>query len=94
MSITLDNEGDSMSESAKAGVAVMDHKPRRIADISDMPAISDTDDWHELLGWSPTYVARLCKAGKIPAVKVGRSWRVNTKEALRSMGLLHDETAE
>lgn len=83
-----------MSESVKADVAVMDHEPRRITSIETMPGISDTDDWHELLGWSATYVARLCKKGTIPAVKVGRSWRINTREALRAMGLLHDEPAE
>lgn len=59
--------------------------------VMGMPPISDTSDWGEAMGWTPVYVARLCREGKIPATKVGRSWRINTAEALRSMGLLHDQ---
>lgn len=55
--------------------------------------LDDSDSFAEIVGYSRTYVARLCKQGIIPAAKVGRSWRINRYEALRAMGLLHDEPA-
>lgn len=66
-------------------------------DTANMPPIvlDDTATFGALVGYGPTYTARLCKEGKIPAARVGRSWRINRYEALRTMGLLHDQpTAE
>lgn len=64
-------------------------------DADSLPLISDTAYFGKLLGWGPTYVARLCQQGKIPtATKVGKSWRINVREALRGMGLLHDQPAK
>lgn len=57
-----------------------------------MPPIilDDTKTFGELAHIGPTYVARLCKSGKIPAAKIGKSWRINRYEALQTMGLLND----
>jgi excisionase family DNA binding protein len=56
----------------------------------NLPGISTTEDFSRALGYTTIYIARLCKQGKIPAAKVGKQWRINTAEALRAMGLMHD----
>lgn len=84
-----------MNDATKTPVAFADTRqggtqPPAI-DVDALPLLSDTAYFGQLLGWGPTYTARLCKQGRIPAVRVGRSWRINTREALRAMGLLHDQ---
>lgn len=62
------------------------------ARMEQPPIVLDsTKTFGAIVGFGPTYVARLCQQGKIPAARVGKSWRINRYEALRTMGLLHDE---
>lgn len=40
-----------------------------------------------ILKCSPTYARMLCSTGAIPAVKIGKRWRINHKKLLEYAGL-------
>lgn len=69
--------------------AVHTTTPERVGmdEIKKMPALLDTVQYGSITGMSPLYVARLCRAGKLPAVRCGRSWRINKTKALEMLGL-------
>lgn len=78
--------------------AIEPERPKRTSaiatDADGLPLLCDTAYLGKILGCGPTYAARLCQQGRIPtATKVGKSWRINPREALRAMGLLHDQEA-
>lgn len=64
--------------------------PSPTVDVDKLPIVCGTEFFGRVIGWGSTYVARLCAEGTIPAVKVGKSWKINPREALKAMGLLHD----
>lgn len=37
--------------------------------------VLDIEQVADLLGFHPEYVRRMARAGKVPAVKIGRRWR-------------------
>jgi len=39
------------------------------------PQLWTTDEAAEYLGWVPEYVRQVARAGRIPALKLGREWR-------------------
>lgn len=63
--------------------------PERVGmdEIRKMPALLDTVQYASIEGITPLYAARLCKEGKLPAVRCGRSWRINKQKALERLGL-------
>ncbi|EMZ42695.1 MULTISPECIES: helix-turn-helix domain-containing protein [Atopobium] len=50
------------------------------------PMFANTSDFAAMLGLSRGYVMRLCRDGAIPAVKFGKTWRIDTNAALKVMG--------
>lgn len=63
--------------------------PERVSmrEIDAMPAMLDTVQYGAIAGITPLYASRLCKEGKLPAVRCGRSWRINKAKALELLGL-------
>lgn len=57
-------------------------------DIARMPALIDTVQGAAILGTTPLSIAKKCKDGTYPAVKVGRGWRINKRRFLEIVGLL------
>ena len=56
-------------------------------EIIAMPALIDTYEGGSITGETPLQVAKSCAAGKYPAVKVGRGWRINKAKFLEVVGL-------
>lgn len=75
--------------STKAIDAKRTTTPNRVGmdEIAGMPALLDTTQYGAIAGMTPLSVAKLCKAGKLPAVRCGRSWRINKAKALEGLGL-------
>lgn len=69
--------------------ALRTNTPERVGmdEIKKMPAMLDTDEYGSIVGMAPLTVARLCREGKLPAVRCGRSWRINKAKALEMLGL-------
>ena len=44
--------------------------------MDEIPAIMTIEDAAKYLGLNPLTLRRLARAGKIPALKIGRQWRV------------------
>lgn len=65
-----------------------------VTDESGIPVSASSDGLAIWLGISPRAARAMCSSGTVPAVKVGRAWRVNLPEALRSLGLIHDGEGE
>lgn len=63
--------------------------PERVGmdEIIAMPALISTDEYGSITGETSIQVARLCRAGKLPAVRCGRAWRINKAKALAALGL-------
>ena len=40
-----------------------------------LPQMMTADQVAQYLGWSPNYVRRLAREGRIPAVRLGAQWR-------------------
>jgi excisionase family DNA binding protein len=59
----------------------------RAADVGTLPALMDTGEFAELVGYGRAYVSVMCRRGKIPATKVGREWRIPTRRALERLGI-------
>lgn len=64
---------------------------KRLTVGDNIPFMASTKDFAAMFGFTNTYIARLCRKGDIPAAKVGKSWHINTIEALQIMGLLNDK---
>ena len=56
-------------------------------EIAHLGALSDIPTGCRLLGVEPQYMRSLCSTGKVKAVKLGKSWRVNTDSLLEFAGL-------
>ena len=57
-------------------------------DLDSVPVLMSVGEFAPVLGYTETYVARLCKEGVIPATKVGRAWRIPTQKALEKLGVI------
>ena len=53
----------------------------------ELPPLTDTETARRLLGVTEQYVRRLCRNGAFRCVKVGKSWRINSKSLLEYAGL-------
>lgn len=60
----------------------------------EVPAFGSVNYLAELLGVSPTYARRLCKDKVVPAVKIGRAWRINIPGALKALHLVDTQTTD
>jgi excisionase family DNA binding protein len=47
-----------------------------------LPEVCTEHDAARFLQVNPSVIGRMCRAGKLPAVKVGRSWRILRKHIL------------
>ena len=58
-------------------------------EIDAMPALVTVNDLSYVTGYTPVYVAKLCRCGifRDCAVKTGTSWSINKAKALRALGL-------
>lgn len=56
-------------------------------EIKAMPALLDTVEGGSITGEAPLQVAKKCANGTYPAVKCGRSWRINKAKFLQVVGL-------
>ncbi len=49
--------------------------------MSERPAVLSATDVAKRAGVAPSYVARLCRTGKLPASKFGATWMIRTEDA-------------
>lgn len=52
----------------------------------DVPALIDLEQASELLGLSIESVRRFCVAGDLPAVQVGKQWRIDKQLLMKKFG--------
>lgn len=57
------------------------------SEIEAMPALLDTYQYARITGESPNAITRRCANGELPAVKVGKAWRINKVKVLEALGL-------
>lgn len=60
-------------------------------EIKALPDLVTVAEAARLLRASEQYVRRMCKAGDLPAVKVGRAWRINKTDLLYLAGIAPDK---
>lgn len=59
--------------------------PRQID--ASMPALITTAECAAIIDDTPTWVAKMCRDGILPAVKVGRTWMINSARFLEMIGV-------
>lgn len=52
-----------------------------------VPLLDSPERFAELVGVSAFTVRKLCRNGKLPALKIGSSWRINRTAALEALGI-------
>ena len=55
---------------------------------NDVPALMDLEQASALLGLSVDSVRRYCVIGDIPAVQIGKQWRVDKEGLMKKFGYL------
>lgn len=45
--------------------------------LETLPTMMDTEEFGAVFGLSPVRVSRLCNAGLLPAIKIGKEWRIS-----------------
>ncbi len=60
----------------------------RILSWGDVPAIIDLEQASDLLGLSIDSVRRYCVMGDIPAVQIGKQWRIDKYNLMKKFGYL------
>ena len=53
---------------------------------SDVPALMDLEQTSALLGLTVDSVRRYCVTGDIPAIQIGRQWRVDKERLMKKFG--------
>lgn len=53
---------------------------------SDVPALIDLEQASVLLGLSIESVRRYCVTGDIPAVQIGKQWRIDKQNLMKKFG--------
>lgn len=71
-----------MTEGTEKGAARL-----TMEEIDQLPALISTREYARITGETPLYVAKLCKAGSIDAVRRGRKWLIPKAKALEALGL-------
>lgn len=54
----------------------------RIYDPRQLPAFLTTQEFAELMSVREPQVRRMCRDGKLPAVHIGKFWRIDKNKAL------------
>jgi len=49
--------------------------------MSEKPAILSATDLAKKAGVAPSYIARLCRTGRLPASKLGGTWMIRAEDA-------------
>jgi len=49
--------------------------------MSDKPVILSATDLARKASVAPSYIARLCRTGKLPASKLGATWMIQVEDA-------------
>lgn len=60
----------------------------RILTWSDVPAIINLEQASLLLGLSVESVRRYCVIGDIPAVQIGKQWRIDKHNLMKKFGYI------
>ena len=60
----------------------------RMLSWSDVPAIIDLEQASALLGLSVDSVRRYCVIGDIPAIQIGKQWRIDKQKLMKKFGYL------
>ena len=55
---------------------------------NDVPALMDLEQTSALLGLSIESVRRYCLIGDIPAVQIGKQWRVDKERLMKKFGYM------
>ena len=58
----------------------------RFLSWSDVPALIDLEQACALLGLSIESVRRYCVTGDIPAVQIGKQWRIDKEKLMKKFG--------
>ena len=53
---------------------------------SDVPALIDLEQASVLLGLSIESVRRYCVIGDIPAIQIGKQWRIDKEKLMKKFG--------
>ena len=53
---------------------------------NDVPALIDLEQASQLLGLSVDSVRRYCVIGDIPAVQIGKQWRIDKQKLMKKFG--------
>lgn len=53
---------------------------------SDVPALIDLEQASVLLGLSIESVRRYCVIGDIPAIQIGKQWRIDKQKLMKKFG--------
>ena len=54
----------------------------------DVPALIDLEQASALLGLSIESVRRYCLTGDIPAVQIGKQWRIDKQKLMKKFGYI------
>ncbi len=57
------------------------------ADYAALPDLLRVDEAAAIARCSRQYISRLCMSGRIPAIKVARSWRIRKDAFLEYLGI-------
>ena len=63
-------------------------RKNQILSWSDVPAIIDLDQASLLLGLSNESVRRYCITGDIPAIRIGKQWRIDKHNLMKKFGYI------
>ena len=59
---------------------------QRFLTWNDVPALIDLEQASSLLGLSIESVRRYCVIGDIPAVQIGKQWRIDKQKLMKKFG--------
>ena len=54
----------------------------------EVPALMDLEQTSMLLGLSIDAVRRYCTTGDIPAIQIGRQWRIDKEKLMKKFGYM------
>lgn len=58
----------------------------RYSSWNDVPALIDLEEASTLLGLSVESVRRYCVTGDIPAIQIGKQWRIDKQKLMKKFG--------
>lgn len=63
-------------------------KPKRYFSWNDVPALIDLEQASVLLGLSIDSVRRYCVTKDLPAVQIGKQWRIDKEKLMKQFGYI------